>query len=174
MEEPDGASVSELSQPKIPKHSSKESLVCEPLPARSIDDSDVIEQVCNVHLNETTPQTVSTNGTVESLQLKSLSADSKTKLGSEDGILEGEEAELDYEEDEGEIIDPEVTGDAKGAALEDGELEEGELEDREEEETLLGSEVKVRTYCWNSLRVLVSSENLVYTTILPLILNLIV
>lgn len=149
MEEPDGgkavtASVAESSQPKISKHSSKDPLTCERLPASSADDSKLVEQVSHVHLNEALPKTVSTNGTAEPLQLKSLSADSKAKLGSEDGILEGEEAELDYEEDEGEIIDPEVAGDSKGAVLEDGELEEGELEEREEGETSTGSEAKVR------------------------------
>ena len=148
MEEPDSGKVvgsdalAVSSQPKTSNTLSKEPVSAELLPASSISDTELVE--VEVHLNKVSLETVSSNGVAESSQAKSLSVNSKAELNTKDGILDGEEAELDYDEDEGEIIESEVAGDGKGMALEDGELEEGELEEEGEEgEILSDSDQKV-------------------------------
>ncbi|XP_032230575.1 zinc finger CCCH domain-containing protein 18 [Nematostella vectensis] len=64
---------------------------------------------------------------------------------SKDGMLEAEEGELDYEEDEGEIVDPlpakeDTPKKPADSSKEDGELEEGELNEEGEEGEILSDE----------------------------------
>ena len=173
MEEADGgkalitSSKADSSQAKTP---AKDPLVSESFPssASGTEDAKLVDHIRDVHLNETSLKTVSSNGTVDA---SFESVDNQAMLGSQDAMLEVEEAELDYEEDDGEIIDPVATRDGKGIIQEDGELEEGELEDEKEEgeledekeegEILSGSEIKVKfhliqclvknSFCCNNL-----------------------